>query len=246
MKTVSFSNNKGGVAKTTTTAAVGELLAARGKRVLMLDFDVQGNLSGTFGVQSNGTTANVLMHGTATPEPIAKRLHIVSGTQDMAGVELQGTPQPLIANLRAFLRSVSPDYDFVLIDTPPALGIVSIAAFACSDFVFIPTQAEPYAFTGLQRIVGVVEQVQQRMNPALQIGGILLTRHNEKRKVVQAAEQALRNHFGKLVLTTTIHESVAVVEAVAAHRSIATYAPKNRVAVDYLAATNEILKRIKQ
>ena len=245
MKTIVFSNNKGGVAKTTTVATIGELIAARGQRVLLMDLDAQANLSDTFGIDGNTTACDVLMHGKCDIVNIAKHLDMVPGTGQMAGVELTGKPQPLIAHLRAFIQQHAANYDFVLIDTPPSLGVVTIAAFAAADWLLIPTQAEPYALTGLQRILDVVNQVKQTSNPGLNVAGILLTKHNEKRRVTAAAEQALRQHFGKLVFNATVHESVAVVEAVTTKHSVATYAPKNRVAQDYKATTAELLKRIK-
>ena len=245
MKTIVFSNNKGGVAKTTTAATMGELLAARGQRVLLMDLDAQANLSDTFGIDGNTTACDVLMHGTCDVVNIAKRLDIVPGSGQMAGVELTGKPQPLIANLRTFVQHIAHNYDFVLIDTPPSLGVVTIAAFAVADWLVIPTQAEPYALTGLQRILDVVNQVKSTNNPGLNVAGVLLTKHNEKRRVTAAAEQALRNHFGKLIFNATVHESVAVVEAVTTNHSVAAYAPKNRVAQDYSAAAAELLKRTK-
>lgn len=245
MKTIAFSNNKGGVAKTTTVATMGELLAARGQRVLLLDLDAQANLTDTFGVDGSTTTCDVLMRGTCDVVNIGKRLDMVPGTGQMAGVELTGKPQQMIASLRAWLNAHAEQYDFVLIDTPPSLGVVTISAFGVADWLVIPTQAEPYALTGLQRILDVVNQVKSTSNPALNVAGVLLTKHNEKRRVTAAAEQALRHHFGKLIFATTVHESVAVVEAVTTKHSVATYAPKNRVAGDYGKAATELLKRTK-
>jgi len=245
MKTIVFSNNKGGVAKTTTVATMGELLTARAQRVLLIDLDAQANLTDTFGVDGTTTACDVLTRGTCDIVNVSKRLDMVPGTGQMAGIELTGKPQPLIANLRAYIQQQTGKYDFVLIDTPPSLGVVTIAAFAVADWLVIPTQAEPYALTGLQRILDVVNQVKGTNNPGLNVAGILLTKHNEKRRVTAAAEQALRQHFGKLVFNATIHESVAVVEAVTTNHSVAEYAPKNRVAQDYAKATAELLKRTK-
>lgn len=244
MKTIVFSNNKGGCGKTTTAATIAEIWAKQGKRVLLMDLDGQANLSDTFGVPGGAvSTVDIFRTGVAEPTNIAPGLDIVPGSVDMAGIELSGKPQPLIVKLRAWLNAHAPQYDFALVDTPPALGVVTVSAFAVADWVVVPTQADTYAFTGLQRIFDMVQQV-HGTNPGLDIAGVLFTRHNEKRRVNAAAEQALRNHYRERVFETVVHESVAVVEAVTTKHSVAAYAPNNRVAKDYNAAADELLRRI--
>lgn len=245
MKTIVFSNNKGGVAKTTTTATIGDVLAKRGKRVLMLDCDAQGNLSALFNTDAKGGTMFDLFNGNpVTPTNIHKGLDITPATLDLVGVAMSTNTERVAQALNNYLQTVADKYDFVLIDTPPALSTITIATFGCADWVMIPTQAEPFAFGGLVEICKVIDRVHNTMNNRLQIAGILLTRYT-RRRITEQAEQVLRAKFGKQVFNTVVHDSIAVSEGIATGQTVVTYAPHNRVADDYENATTELLRRIK-
>lgn len=245
MKTIVFSNNKGGVAKTITTATIGDILAQMGKRVLLIDLDGQGNLGMAFGIKpTNENTFAILSAGRMVqPTAIRNNLHIVPSCRDIAVIGTNNMSNS-IRNLAHWLAIAAQNYDFCFVDTPPNLGVGTIAAFAVADGVIIPTAAEPFAYAGLNEITTLIQKIQSTMNSKCTLAGILITKYNN-RKVTAAAAAALRKYFGEQVFTTIIHESIAVIESVSMCQTIATYMPNNRVAVDYFAAADELIKRTK-
>jgi chromosome partitioning protein len=245
-KILAFTNQKGGVGKTTSTANVGAGLARAGQRVLLVDLDPQGNL--TKGLGLVGAEQNV--YGALLGEykikaySLRENLALVAGSPALSGFEkLKGDELDREFLLKELLEPLSKRCDYILLDCPPALGLVTLNAYACAQALYIPLEAQMYATDGLEKVLELVSKVKRRLNPALVVGGVFFTRH-DKRKVLrrETAEQLRVAHPG-LVLDTVIRESIALSEAPHTGQDIFAYAPTSAGAADYQALVAEILTR---
>ena len=250
MKTIVLTNQKGGVAKTTTAYALATGLHNKGFSVLIVDADPQSNLSYTAGVdESQGSTLyNVLRDGIAVKDV----LQTVKVNLDILTVGLAGTLADLeLASrmnrekiLTKALKEISDNYDFCVIDTAPTLGLLTLNALTAADFAIIPMNLEVYSLQGMEQLAGFIQNIHENTNSKLKISGLLLTRYNERLNLTQALKgnvEKAAEVMDTVVYDTKIRESVAVRETQLLRGDIYTEAPKATATLDYMAFVDEFL-----
>jgi len=250
---IAVTNQKGGVGKTTTAVNLGAGLARLGKRVLICDLDPQCNLTVHVDKDPSGEAPGIyeVLHGKAALADVAQPtgidgLEVVQASVDLAGVELElaGEVGREVILRHAFERDERERgavWDFVLIDCPPSLGLLALNALVACDEVFVPIQAEFFALQGLGKLADVVNLVQGRLNPALQITGMVSVRHDPSTNLGRQVMADIRDHFGSVVHDTVIRRNVKLAEAPSYGKTIFEYDPESRGAEDYLALARELL-----
>jgi len=247
-----IANQKGGVGKTTTTVNIGVALALAGLDVLVIDLDPQGNTSTALGaVRVAGTPSiyDVLLGEISIAEaaqtcPEAPRLGCIPATIDLAGAEIELVNlENREFRLKHAIDAIDGDFDYVLIDCPPSLGLLTVNAMVAAQEVLIPIQCEYYALEGLGQLLGNIERIQAHLNPQLDVTTILLTMYDARTKLAEGVATEVRNHFGDKVLASVIPRSIKVSEAPSYSQSVITYDPGSRGATSYLAAAKEIAER---
>ena len=247
MKTITVTNQKGGTGKTTTAIQLAAGIALKGYKSLSIDLDAQGNLTYTAGAKTNGATALEVLTGDAkTWDAIqhTKGGDIIAANKALAGADAFIADTGKEYRLREALESLQDAYDYIIIDTPPALGILTINALTACNSVIIPAQADIYSLQGIEQLAETMKPVKKYCNPALQIEGILLTRYNPRsvlsREVAELAQQ-IAGKLGTKLFRATIREAVAVKEAQISQQSLYSYAPKAKVTEDYSRFIAELL-----
>lgn len=247
MKTIAVINQKGGVGKSTTALAIGSGLILKGYRTLFVDLDAQGNLTYTLRASSQGYNAlGVLERPETAKEEIQKadQGDIIASTPSLAGADTLIIQTGKEYRLKEALETISEEYDYCIIDTPPALGILTINALTACNWAIIPSQADIYSLQGISQLNSTIETVRKYCNSSLSIMGIVITRFNGRsiirREVAEMLEQTAEQLHTKL-FKTRIRECTALVEAQATRKSIYSYAPKSNATADYKALVNEIL-----
>ena len=247
MKTLAILNQKGGVGKTTTALALWAGLTLQGKKVLAVDLDPQGNLSFTAAADTSGRTAfGVLLKETAAADAIQHTTQgaLIPSSPELAGADMTITRTGKEYRLKEALEPVAGAYDYAVIDTPPALGILTVNALAAADYAIIPAMAEVFSLQGVGQLADTINPVRTYCNPSLEIAGILLTRYSPRtvlaRDVADMAE-VLAEKLSTHVFRTRIRDGVAVREAQMRQENLFTYAPKSGPALDYLAFLSELL-----
>ncbi|MDL2233799.1 AAA family ATPase [Ruminococcaceae bacterium OttesenSCG-928-L11] len=250
-KIIAVTNQKGGVGKTTTATSLAAGLVQKGYTSLLVDTDPQGNATDTYGVDAeNGPTIfDVFVGEAAVTEAIQRQEgfgDIVSGDLRMSAADMQFTQQGREYILREALTPVLPAYDFVIVDTPPTLGIVTINALTAANSIIIPMLADRYSLQGIKQLAGTVNTVRKYSNPNLKIDGILLTRYNGRtilnRDVREAIETMVENWETK-VFQTAIRQSVSLQESQTQQESIFDYAPDSTTGKDYMDFIQEYIGR---
>lgn len=249
-KILSVSNQKGGVGKTTTTGMLAIGLKARGYRVLAIDLDPQGNLSFSMGAdtETSATIYDVLKGELKTQFAIQKTelIDIIAANILLSSIELEFTDTDREFLLKNALQPLLPLYDYIFIDTPPALGILTVNAFAVSDGVIVPMLSDIFSLQGITQLYETVERVKNRCNPSIAILGILLTKHNPRTLFsgeVRGTVEMIAKDLDIPVFDTFIRASVAVSEAQSLQRSMLKYAPKNNVTLDYTSLIDELVAK---
>jgi chromosome partitioning protein len=246
-RVLALANQKGGVAKTTSTVNLAAALTERGKRVLVVDLDPQSNLTMSQGFDPetvSPTIFDVLVHKT----PIEQAVHRGEFDVAVASIELAGAELALssmIGRERALEKALLPvlgDYDYILIDTPPSLGLITINALTAADGVIVPVQCEYLSLRGLVQLESTLSMIRENLNPRVRIVGILPTMYDSRLLHAREAIEILEEHFGDIVFETRIRKTVRYAEAPVKGQSVLRYDPKGRAAEAYRSLAGEVLE----
>jgi chromosome partitioning protein len=250
---ITIANQKGGVGKTTTAVNLAASLALHGLRVLVIDLDPQGNASTALDVDHhsgvvsiyNVLVDNQALAGVVRPAASIPQLYCAPATIDLAGAEIELVP--LVARESRLVRALagfdSSGLDYIFIDCPPSLGLLTVNALVAAPEVLIPIQCEYYALEGLEQLLRTVDLVKSHLNPALAVSTILLTMFDGRTRLASQVAEEVREHFGEIVLSSIIPRSVRVSEAPSYGQSVMTYDPGSSGAQAYLEAAREMAHR---
>jgi chromosome partitioning protein len=246
---IAISNFKGGVGKTATSVNLGAGLAQLNKKVLLLDLDPQANLTQSLGINSIENNLYGIIKKNYEPQilKIKENLFVIPGSVDIAALEVELNNEPGREYiLKELLESLKQNYDFVILDCPPSLGLLTLNAYTAANKVIIPLQAEYLAMHGLSRMTEVIKKVQARINPGLQFEGVVVTQFNSRKILNKDIASTAENHFGDKLFKTIIRDNIALAEAPSSGLDIFRYNSKSNGAEDYLKLSKELLLRITQ
>ncbi|CAH1849879.1 ParA family protein [Convivina praedatoris] len=249
---ITLANQKGGVGKTTTSINLGAGLAQAGQRVLLVDIDPQGNATSGLGVDKStlhSSTYDVLLGKSDIQKNIVAtdNFDLLPGTIELSevGIQLVNVENREFC-LKEALAKVDDQYDFILIDNPPSLGLLTINSFTAANSVLIPVQTEFYALEGLGQLINTVELVRQQFNPELEIAGILLTMYDGRTNLAKQVSQEVRDYFGDRVYKTVVPRTVRLSEAPSYGQSIIDFDPRSIGSRVYEELSQEVLKQYGQ
>ena len=241
-RVIAVANHKGGVGKTTSVAALGSIFAEEGRRTLLVDLDAQANLTASFMAEEPEQTIYNAFKG-EIPLPVIhvrENLDLIASSLDMAAAELELTSRMSREYiLRRLLKPLADGYEFILLDCPPSLGLVTINAMVAATELFIPLTAEALPSRGLTKLTNILQMVRENLNESIALSGIIITRW-EPTKLSKMVEQQLRATFGETIYKTKIRKNVAIAEAPLYAKDIVTYSPDSNGARDYRALADEI------
>ncbi len=248
-KIIAITNQKGGVGKTTTTVNLGACLATLGKKVLLVDIDPQGNTTSGIGINKADVKyciydvlINEIDPKEAIVETAIENLSIIPATIQLAGAEIELVPTiSREIRLKKSLHQIKHLYDYILIDCPPSLGILTVNSLTASDSVIIPIQCEYYALEGLSQLLNTVRLVQKHLNTSLQIEGVLLTMFDARTNLGIQVIEEVKKYFQQKVYRTIIPRNVRLSEAPSHGQAIITYDPKSKGAEVYLELAKEVV-----
>lgn len=248
-KVIAITNQKGGVGKTTTTVNLGASLARLGKSVLLVDIDPQGNTTSGIGINKadvNHCIYDVLIRDVHAKDAImptnVENLSIIPATIQLAGAEVELVPTiSREVRLKRSLQPIRNDFDYILIDCPPSLGILTVNSLTASDSVIIPIQCEYYALEGLSQLLNSIRLVQKHLNTNLKIEGVLLTMFDARTNLGMQVIEEVKKYFQNKVYRTIIPRNVRLSEAPSHGQSIVTYDPKSKGAEVYMELAKEVV-----
>jgi len=250
-RVISITNQKGGVGKTTTSINLAASLVKRGKRILLIDMDPQGNASVGCGVDPE--TIDATIYDLLLLETTAKKaiVHTESGVDVLtANGDLAGAQVELLneigreLRLQKALAPIQDDYDYIFIDCPPALNVLTINALVASNSVMIPMQCEYFALEGLSALISTIRKIRETLNPKLSIEGLLRTMFDGRNSLSNEVSRQLQTHFGDKVYTTIVPRNVRLAEAPSYGEPVISYSPQSKGAKAYLALADEILDKV--
>ena len=250
-KIIALANQKGGVGKTTTAINLSASLARSGKRVLLIDADPQANASSGLGVDIRELEASIyecLVNNIDPHEAViateVENLSLIPSHIDLVGAEIEmlnlGERESLLKRILAQLRG---EYDYILIDCSPSLGLITVNALTAADSVIIPVQCEFFALEGIAKLLNTIKIIKSQLNPNLQIMGFLLTMYDNRLRLSNQVLDEVKRHFGKLVFDTVIARNVRLSEAPSHGQTIFDYDPHSKGAAAYKALAQEVMKR---
>ncbi|ADL70189.1 ParA family protein [Thermoanaerobacterium thermosaccharolyticum] len=251
-KIIAIANQKGGVGKTTTTINLGYSLSASGKKVLCVDMDPQSNMTSGFGIDNsslNCTTYNILIEGRNIKEALItlnemNGISIVPSSIQLAGAEIELVPMlSREFRLKNSLNDVKDDYDYILIDCPPSLGLLTINALTAADSVLVPIQCEYYALEGLTQLMNTINLIKKNINHSLEIEGVVLTMFNARTNLSIQVVDEVKKYFKGKVYGTIIPRNIRLGEAPSFGKPISLYDPHSKGAEAYEELAKEIIER---
>ena len=248
-KCIVFVNQKGGVGKTTSAINIGAYIARAGKKVLLVDFDSQGNMSSGVGVEKNKPTIYELLAEQVSAEEAIKHSPVENLDAISASIDLSGAAIELVDQedrefyLKNALAPLQSKYDFILIDCPPSLGILTLNGLAAADSVLVPMQCEYFALEGITLLLQTVQKVQKEINPNLKIGGIFFTMYDTRTRLAQDVVKQVKSYFKELVFNTIIPRNVRLSEAPSHGLPICKYDPDCIGARSYEKLAEEVIAR---
>ncbi len=250
-KIIAILNQKGGVGKSTTAINLSACLAQKKKKTLLIDFDPQGNSTSGLGINKDELEVDVydLLMTDVTAEDVLlntrkKNLDLIPATIQLAGAEIElVNEEGREARLKNKISPLIEGYDYIVIDCPPSLGLLTINALTLAQSLIIPIQCEFYALEGVSTLLESLEMVQDRLNDELEIFGVLLTMYDKRTSISKQVVESVRNHFKDLVFKTMIPRSVKLAEAPSHGLPVCDYAPLNKGALAYKDLAKEVIKR---
>lgn len=250
-KILAIINQKGGVGKSTTAVNLSAALGAMGKEVLLVDLDPQGNATSGYGIDKralDGCVYNVLLGETPVEEVIlscvAEGVDVLPSTISLAGAEVELVNEMARENrLKSALGSLRGRYDYILIDCPPSLGLLTINALVAADKLLVPIQCEFYALEGVTKLLDSMKRVKTRLNPTLDIYGVLMTMYDGRTTLSRQVVEEVRSYFGRLVFETLIPRTVKLSEAPSFGQPITLYDPSGKGAQSYMSLAKEVIAR---
>lgn len=245
-KIFSISNHKGGVGKTTSTVNIGAGLALKNKKVLLIDLDPQANLTHSLGIKNPEINIydNLRGQSNVIPIEVKKNLWVLPSSLDLSAAEIELNSEPGREYiLKDIISKIKDKFDYVLIDCPPSLGLLTINALTASDSVIIPLQAEFLPLKGLAKLNDVIEKIKSRLNPNLEIGGVFLTQFDNRKVLNREIAETMKNFYGDKLLESTISTNIALAEAPSQGKDIFLYNKNCRGALDYKQVCEELIAK---
>jgi chromosome partitioning protein len=250
-RVISITNQKGGVGKTTTSINLAACLVNRGKRILLIDMDPQGNSTVGCGIEAGDVESTIydllLLESTARQAIIKSDcgVDLIAANGDLAGAQIELLNEiGRELRLQKALIAIQDDYDYIFIDCPPALNVLTINALVASDSVMIPMQCEYFALEGLSALISTVRKIRETLNPSLKIEGLLRTMFDGRNSLSNEVSKQLQTHFGDKVYKTVIPRNIRLAEAPSYGEPVITYSPTSKGAIAYLDLADEILQLV--
>lgn len=251
LHTIAIINQKGGVGKSTTTVNLAAALGKLGRKVLIVDFDPQGNSTSGIGVDKEGLSQciyDALLHDVPAEnlihDTVSGRVFIIPATIQLAGAEIElVSAMARETRLKDLLEPVKDEFDFIFIDCPPSLGLLTINALAAADSVLIPIQCEYYALEGVTKLLESMRMVKGRINKDLDTYGVLMTMYDSRTSLSNQVVEEVQNYFGDIAFKTCVPRSVKVSEAPSYGMPVIEYAPSNKGARAYMDLAKEVIRR---
>ncbi|MEX2156546.1 MAG: AAA family ATPase [Gemmatimonadales bacterium] len=254
-RVIAIANQKGGVGKTTTAVNLAASLATAERKTLLIDADPQGNSTSGVGIERDRIRHSLyepLLDGSPLAQSRFPHVHfpyldVVPATQDLVGAEVELVNQPSRETMmRRALRDLRDEYNYIIIDCPPSLGLLTLNMLTAADSVIIPIQCEYYALEGLSQLLNTVKLVQRNFNPALAIEGVLLTMYDARLNLCKQVAEEAKEYFGARMFTVTIPRNVRLAEAPSFGKPIVLYDVQSVGAKSYLAVAQEVIRRVEQ